>query len=360
MQCRYNILSLALWVSLFLCLPHLAQAGDVQLIRSVEKAFTAYPSQRVQVKNQYGRIRIISTNEQRILLKATIVGRGSTEAIAQRMIDEVAIATSSDRELLSVRTETPRSPGLKLGDVGLSVSYTLEVPIGQKLDIYNSFGDIELGDRDGDVEVKIKNGKLIAGNLASNNNYLNGHFSHAQIDYFKAGEIVFKYGHVTISEAGDLNATVTGGDLTIGLVEHLDISVKHGKASIGRVEVIEGQYSSELFSLGFLGKSMDMEVKYAEAFTVGEVGKNFSEIDLKGSYTPINLNCSPEAGFRLEAELTKGELAYEAPTVSMTVIEHAYNQDCGCREKEYLGRFGPKGSGVIRLECDYGTVRITQ
>jgi hypothetical protein len=360
MQCRFNHNRLTAWL-LLLAFPALLQAGDVKLIRTIEKAFTSSSSQLVDVRNQYGDIYINSTSGSRITMKVTIVGRGRTEAIAQQLIDEVVIKTSNSDERLKISTETPRSPGLKLGDKGLSVKYELSVPRSNPLKVINKFGNIRLGDRKGNLELFIKNGKLIAGRLEGRNNSLDGHFSQADIDYLRYGQINFNFGSVTVSEADYLKADVAGGDLNVGIARTLEMYVKQGKASIGRAETVRGTYSSQYFSLGYLEKKLDMEVKYAEAFTIGEVGTDFSSIKITQSYTPVKINFDQDAVFELEAKLQRGKLYYDAPTVSMTIMELPMEK-CDCTQKNYYGQFGTVKSraGAVEIEGYYGSVKIMQ
>jgi hypothetical protein len=360
MQCRFNHSRLTAWL-LLLAFPVLLQAGDVKLIRTIEKAFTSSSNQLVDLRNQYGDIYINSTSGSRITMKVTIVGRGRTEEVAQKLIDEVLIKTSNSGSSLKISTETPRSPGLKLGDKGLSVKYELGVPRSNPLKVINKFGNIHLGDRKGNLELFIKNGKLIAGRLEGRNNALDGHFSHAEIDYLRYGQIDFNFGGITIGETDYLKVDVAGGDVAIGIAGTLEMYVKQGKASIGRAETVSGTYSSRYFALGYLGKKLDMDVKYAESFTIGEVGADFTSIDIEQSYTPIKINFNQNAKFTLEAKLQRGRLNYDAPTVSMTIMEIPTEQ-CDCNQMNYFGQFGEGADrgGVVEIEGYYGSVKIMQ
>ena len=135
-----------------------------------------------------------------------------------------------------------------------------------------------------------------------------------------------------------------------------------GKVGIGRSDIVRGKYSSEFFALGYLGKVMDMEVKYAETFTVAEVGSEFSSINIEESYTPILLTFNPNCRFVLDANMKRAKLDYDAPTVSMTVMESVDQEDCKCTKMTYLGRFGARSArvGRVKLEGHYGSARITQ
>lgn len=361
MQCRFNHIKITVWLCVLLAAPAVLLAGDVKLIRTIEKAFLTNTRQLVEVRNQYGNVHISSGSGSRIMLKVTIEARGRTVDIAQQLIDEVYINTRDTRDYLRVATETPRHPGIKLGDKGLAVRYELEIPRGNPLKIVNKFGNIALGDRRGNVDVQIKNGHLTGGRLEGSQNTLEGYFSHADIGLMRTGQIDFQFGNVTISEAGYVKVDIGGGNLNVGIAKTLEMYVKQGKVSIGRADVVRGEYSSKFFALGYLGKKLDMEVKYAETFTIGEVGPDFSSIKIEQSYSPVKLNFNPEAQFQLEANLKKGKLHYDAPTVSMMIMED-HSEDCDCVEMTYMGRFGSnsRDGGEVEIEGYYGTIKITQ
>ncbi|MFK7969368.1 MAG: hypothetical protein AB8F95_03325 [Bacteroidia bacterium] len=361
-QCTYNHILITTWLILLIVIPASLQAGDVKLIRTIEKAFPTWSNQKVNIQNQYGTVYITSGSSSRITLKVTIIAKGNTEYVAQKLINEVDIKTTSLSNELRVGTETPRSPGMKLGDKGLSVRYELEIPRANPLKVYNKFGDISLGDRKGDVEVIIKNGTLTAGKLEGSVNDLRGHFSHADIGYLRTGQIDFKFGNVTVSQVGYLRIKQAGGDLNIGVAKSLEMYVKQGKVSIGRADVVRGEYSSKFFALGYLGKLLDMEVKYAETFTVGEVGADFTSINIEQSYTPVQLNFNPEARFKLQASMKKASLTYDAPTVSMTIMESKSTDECKCTQMDYYGQFGGGSNrpAKVKIEGYFGSVKITQ
>ncbi len=359
-KCTFNQISLAAKVKVFtwlllLCFPVLGNASEVEVIKTIQKAYSLDGDELIKLSNKYGKIHINTWNKKQVTIEVTIRAYGPNEYTAQKRLDEVGIEFDRGSDEIEIATQHSHDMDVKLGKKGVHVTYRLNLPTSNPLQILSKFSDIYIGDREGNVNIKHANGKIVLGKLNGSKNNLQLAFAQTDIAYFGSGNLSLSYGRLQLTKANSLSMKADGTHIEIGQANELYVQTNLSNLNINEVREIKGTFNSADFRVAYLGGTLDMEVKYAKSFEIVHVGDNFRGVRLRSTYSPIRLAFGSEANFRFLAKIQFGELSYDSETVSMTIFEDEAN-----KLTQYMGRFGKqsKPKGMVEVESQYGHIRI--
>ena len=348
------IMKLMGWVFLLL-LPLAGNASDVEVIKTIQKAYSLEGDELIRLSNKYGKIHINTWDKNQVTIEVTISAYGPNESIAQQRLNEASVEFDRSSDEITMATKHSSDLDVKTSKKGVKVAYRLNLPASNPVEIYSKFCDVYLGNRKGSLILKHANGKVVLGKLKGNKNYLQLAFAQTDLAYFGGGKIALSYGKMTLNSAKDIYLSADGAHVRIGEVDEIYLKTNLSNLEINQAREVKGIFASADFRLAKLNSLLDMEVKYAKSFEITEVSENFKGVRLRSLYSPINLKFAHKVNFRLQAKVKFGELSYDSENVSMTIFEDETN-----KLTQYIGRFGsdqgPKG--LVEIESQYGHIRI--
>lgn len=340
---------------LLLLIPFLGNATDVEVIKTIQKAYPLDGDELINLSNKYGKIHINTWSKKQVTIEVKITAYGSNESIAQQRLDDVEIEFDRGSDEIEIATKHRNDLDVKTSKKGVHVTYRLNLPAENPLEINSKFCDIYIGDRQGNVSIKHANGKIVLGKLNGKKNSLQLAFAQTDLAYLASGNLTLSYGRLVLTKAQDLSLKADGAHIEIGEADELYLQTNLSNLSINEVRDIKGTFNSADFRADRLNGTLDMETKYAKSFKVVHVGDNFRGIRIRSLYSPIHLLFAEEANFAFNAKVQYGELQYDAAAVSMTIIE-----DQDLKLTQYIARFGKQKNpkGMVEMESQYGHIRI--
>lgn len=342
------------WFMLLL-IPFWGNATDVEVIKTIQKAYPLDGDELINLSNKYGKIHINTWNKKQVTIEVKITAYGSNESIAQERLDDVDIDFDRGSDEIEITTKHKSDMDVKTGKKGVRVTYRLNLPPESPLRINSKFCDVYIGDRNGNVNIKHANGKIVLGRLNGKKNSLQLAFAQTDLAFLATGNLTLSYGRLVLSEAQELSLKADGTHIEIGEADELYIQTNLSNLNIDEVRDIKGTFNSGDFRVAQLTGTLDMETKYAKSFKVVNVGDNFRGVRVRSLYSPIHLLFGDKANFSFNAKVQFGELKYDSEAVSMTIIE-----DQDLKLIQYIGRFGTQSNpkGQVEVESQYGHIRI--
>lgn len=340
---------------LLLFIPFMGNASDVEVIKTIQKAYSLDGDERINLSNKYGKIHINTWNKKQVTIEVKITAYGANESIAQRRLDEVDIEIDRGSDEIEIATEHENDLDVKTGKKGVLVTYRLNLPPGNPINIQSKFCDIYIGDRQGDVKIHHANGKIVLGKLNGKKNSLQLAFAQTDLAYLASGNLALSYGRMMLNHAKNVSLKADGTHVDIGEADELYLQTNLSNLNINEVRDIKGTFNSADFRVAHLLGTLDMETKYAKSFKVVHVGDNFRGVRIRSLYSPIHLLFAEEVSFAFNAKVQYGVLQYDSDAVSMTIIE-----DKDLKLTQYMGRFGNQSNPKSRVvvESQYGHIRI--
>jgi len=285
--------------------------GDplVEKTRTYTKSYPLSGSDKISLENQFGEMKINTWDKNEIRVDVKIVTKGSTDEIAQKIMDNIEIEDSKTGSGVSFETKM-RNKNMNWNndnekqykEMGMKIDYTVNLPSGNTLSATNQFGPMSLPDFRGEVNLVSKFGSLTAGKL-SNVKEVNVEFGEAKIE------------------------SVSGGRLTV-------------KFSSGEIKNVNGNVIARF--------------EFCDKLKIG-VDNNTKDLDIKSSYSTLYLDAASNLSASISIKTSFGDFNNKT---AFNIKKEGDDDDekYGPKfDKQFSGNAGG-GANKLRVKSDFGEV----
>jgi hypothetical protein len=243
------------------------------------------------------------------------------------------------------------------GSRKFSIDYTVKMPVNTALTLSNRYGNTDIDELTGLLNLDIKYGDITAGKLTRGN-------------VKPLSKLVLAYGKGSIDETGwlDLNLRYCGST-NIDKSQALLIDSRYSKLVIGetssvvgvakydnlRIEsinnlVLDNGYTE--VNIGTLTKKLEYDGSYG-SFSIDRIPVGFESLDVETHYMGVRLGIEEGANYNLDARVSYGGLKYNEDNFSAQrrIVENNSNEVSGT-----VGKDGTKAT--VKVLATYGTVRL--
>ncbi|MCC8174566.1 MAG: hypothetical protein LIO65_09490 [Odoribacter sp.] len=260
----------------------------------------------VVISTKASTIDIEQTKKDSIIVQATVVVSAKNQAKADEVIQVIDVYEAIEGSFLKVETEFLKDLTLKqiFAGVDLTINYKISIPEDIKLRIINTDGNVFLGDFIGDLNIDLKSCNFRMGNIRTGEmvaQVSNGTF---KADYVAKLTGDFKNCPITFDGGKDVKIVASNASISIGSVERLDIRTTGSGVNLGQIEDMTAICSGTKFEIQDIGDVLKMDIKRGEV-NVRNIHRDFSNVDIKGSYTKVGLSFQQGAGYNLEIKQNK-------------------------------------------------------
>lgn len=235
-------------------------AGDplVEKTKSYSKSYSVSGSDKISLDNQFGDMKISTWDKNEVKVEVTIKAEAGTDAKAQAILDRINIedGKSSNSVWFKTKMANNNSEKWEKGEKqSFSIHYTVYTPANNPLDARNKFGEMFIGDYNGEATLESSFGGLTAGKLGN------------------AKKVSVEFGKAVI-------AGMTNGILSIkfsrGIISNLDGSVKASFEHCDGIKLVVNNNS----------KSIDIKNSFTHLFL--DVSTNLSaNFDIRTSFCDV-------------------------------------------------------------------------
>jgi hypothetical protein len=330
-----------------------------EITKEFHKEYTA-GTKTLEISNRYGDVIIQSWDKDQIVIDVKVTVEMSNKDKAQKILDLIDVQFSESDNLISAKTVIDDKFNFTgWGDSRkFSIDYTIKMPVKTDLNLINKYGDTDIDELHGLMNLEIKYGNLSAGKLTRGN-------------IKPLSRINIAYGKGSIDEAGWLDLTeryVGSMDITKSQAILLDskyskIALSETSSVVGeskydniRIEniknlVLENGYTE--VNIGELTKKLTYTGSYG-SFSIDRIPSGFESIDIDTHYMGVRLGIEESANYRLDAKVSYGGLKYNEDNFKneRRIVENNSN--------EVTGTFGKEENPASRvnIKASYGTVRL--
>ena len=343
---RYNLIFLAAiaWTSLF------AKDQDEKK-KYIEKSYQVSSAIELRIENKFGKVEINSWDKDEFSIKIEIIGKGRNEERAQRILD--AIEIDIDQSSSEIRFETEIESRKNKNEEGFEINYTVYMPEANPLYVKNSFGDVTMADREGDLELNVSYGSMKVGDV-SGDAQLKLSFGSGSVGSISDGDVTVKYSSLELESGKTVEFEQGFSDIEIGDVEDLELESKYGKVEVDKAHKIEADIHFSGFEIEELTGSLEMDCSYLGDFKIERLAKSFTLVDIDGKFGSYDIGLEPGLNANIEAEFSFADLKYSSEV----------NADFNYRVKEsnksyYRGKIGDGDPNkMIKVDSGYGNLRL--
>jgi hypothetical protein len=287
----------------------LAEKWAFDTTRVFEQTYAVTAADILEIRNRYGEISITTWDQPDISVKVTIEAGGSDPVRVRELMDQVSVRERRFGAKIQLETLAPVSGWMGIpGRQGLKIRFEVQAPAANSLEMEQKFGKIDLGDREGNVDITIEQGELTAHRLAGFGNRIKVSAAKATFDEIGGGDIFFSAGDLQIKKAGQLILEASAGRVWIGKVAELQLTGSLGEVHADTVGSLSGTFNSGRLTVENLSGKMDMDARFATRVEVNHVLPGFTGLNLTGEFSSFALGFDPNAVFDLDAQMENGEI----------------------------------------------------
>lgn len=340
------------------------QFSDTKTLR---KSFIVGENAVVEVTNKYGDVHITHSPGNEVTVRAEITASSNTSDKIRKMMSDVEVSMTMAGETVMVQTSfakgiTPLFESLKgltknliNFESKLKIDYYIECPSRTSLRITNSYGDVYIGDEVPNLTLRLSNGSLDAGTVR-NAGLMELTFCKANVRSIDKGKLTLSFSELRTKETGEISLSSVSSKVWVDNGRKIDIDSKRDDLSLGEISAITGvSYFSDIRVAG-LAEEISLSMKYGN-FSCEDVNDRFSLIDIKSSYTDVDLVMSERASYNMEVRHSNAFVSL--PGIKPDPQEIEISAD----EKIYLttARFGASPDrSRIRIDATRGEIRVMQ
>jgi len=343
---KYNFLGLCLLLST------IGWAKDQdQKKKFVEKNYQVTTTTKLRIDNKFGKVEVNSWEKNEFDIKIEIIGKGSNEERAQRILNAIDIDITESSTEIEFETEIESTKNKN--EEGFEINYRIYMPEGNPLEIKNSFGDVTMGNRSNDLEVNVAYGSLKAGDI-SGEAYIKVSFGSGSVGEIEEGEATIKYSSFEMDGAKILDLTQGFSDIELGDIDDLELESKYGKVEIEKAGRVDADAHFSGFDIEELTGSLELDCSYLGDFRIDRLTKSFTLVDIDGKFGSYEIGLEPGLNADLNAEFSFADLK----------VASDVDVDFHYRVKEsnksiYKGKIGQGDSSkMIRVDSSYGNLRL--
>jgi len=222
----------------------------------------------------------------------------------------------------------------------------------------NRYGDTEMDELRGRVDLDIKYGNLTAVKFTRGNgkplNKLVLAYGKARIDEAGWLEIIARYsGNLEIMKSQALLSDSRYSKLNIGETSSIVAESKYDNIRIQNVNnlVLDAGYADIV--VGTLARKFKLDAGYGSVI-IDHVPEGFESLEINSRYTGVSLGIDNEASYKLDAKVSYGGLRFNETNFrhDRRVIQNNMNETTGIMGKD------SSSSSTVYVNASYGSIRL--
>jgi hypothetical protein len=332
-----------------------------EVSKEYHKEFTA-GSKSLEINNKYGDVTIESWDKDQIIIDVKVKVEMSSQEKAQKYLDQIDVQFNEGANVISAKTVLDDKFNFSgWGDhKKFSIDYTVKMPVGTDLTLFNKYGNSEINELHGLLNIDIKYGNINAGKLTRGN-------------VKPLNNINLAYGKGSIDEAGWLDLTERYvGSMEITKSQAILLDSKYSKLQLGEASSMVGESKYDNIRIDNI-KNLDLENGYTEvnigelakklnyngsygSFSIDRIPEGFESLDVETRYMGVKLGIDESASYRLDAKVSYGGLKYNEDKFKnqRRIIEN--------NSHEVSGIIGDNENTTSKVNVlsSYGTVKLMQ
>ncbi len=332
-----------------------------ELTKEFHEEYTAKQGTTLDINNRYGDIVLHTSETNQVVIDVKVTVKYPNRERAEKLLSYIDVRFSQEGDVISAKTiidEKFSFTNWGSDSRRFSIDYNIAMPVWMNLTMANRYGNIDLDNLDGLVNLNIKYGNLTAARFGRGNEK-------------PINTIILAYGKGSIDEAGWLDANIRYcGSFILTKGKALLLDSKYSKPEIGSISSVVGEtrydnirigdinnlvldagYSD--INLGTLTKKLQFEGGYG-SLNVDRVPAGFETIDITSRYSGVRVGIDESASYDLEANLSYGGLKYNEDNFQnrKRIIENNSTEISGIVGKD------TSPSSTVKVKASYGSIKL--
>jgi hypothetical protein len=335
-------------------------AAAQEVSKEYHKEYKADKNTTLDLDNRYGDIVITAWDKDQVVIDVKITVSYPDKERAEKYLGMIDVKFSEGNNLISAKTVI--QDNFNFSGWGnnreFKINYSVRMPYSSNLTLANRYGNTDIDELRGLVNLDIKYGAIEIDKLTRGNED-------------PINKLVIAYSKGTITEAAwlDLNVRYTNS-LSILKSQALLIDSRYSKLKIGETSSIISDAKYDTYNInkinnlvlnsGYstvnvetLTKKLNSEGSYG-SLTVNNIPSGFESLDVSARYSGVRLGIDESASYRLDGKSSYGGIKYNEDNFNFKkrIIENTSSEISGIVGKEN------SPAATVKLSTSYGTIKL--
>ena len=332
-----------------------------EVTKEFHKEYTAGAGTTLDISNRYGDVVVETTDQNQITIDVKVIVELPNRERAEKLLSYIDVQFSENGDLIKAKTTIDDKfnfNGWGGGSKTFSIDYKVKMPARINFTLANRYGDSDLEEITGLVNLDIKYGNLMADNLARGNekpyNSLSLAYGKAEIESAGWLDAQVRYSGSFILQKGQaLLLDSKYSKIEIEEISSIVCESKYDKLNIEKVNnlVLDAGYAD--INVGELTKKLKFDGGYG-SLTVDKIPAGFESIESNSRYIGVKLGIENDANYQLDAKLSYGDLRFDEDNYQnqRRIVENNSTETSGI-----IGK-GASPSSKVKVTASYGSVRL--
>lgn len=280
--------------------------------KTIKKVVKSSDDFELEVNNKHGKIKIDTWEKDSVSVEVKIEVETSNLDRLSTILDNIDIDFNSYSDFLSATTEwTDVGKGLKndvlklFGEQTVKVDYTIKAPTDIAIDINNKYGNVSFDNFDGKIKLNVAHGDI---NLRTVSNLKSVKLKYGKLKAKKIekGDIYARFSKIRIDEIDKVDFDLASSELEIEKANRVIIKSISDEIEIEKANSVQINGSFSNIEVEELSSYLKGTIKHG-SLDIDLLKNSFSEVNLNGQNTDIELNFNETVEFNYFVQLEKGE-----------------------------------------------------
>jgi len=332
-----------------------------EVTKEYHQEYSAGANTTLDISNRYGDVVIQSWDNNQVVIDVKVTVELPNRDKAEKLLGYIDVQFSEGQNLISAKTVIDKKfnfSGWRGQSKKFSIDYTIKMPVKSALSLANRYGNTDIDELQGLVNIDIKYGNLSAEKFTRGNTK-------------PLSKISIAYGKGTINETGWVNLYLRYcGRVDISKSQAVLLESKYSKLALGEASSVVGECKYDNMridninnlvlesgytdvNIGSLTKKLSYKGSYG-SFSIDRIPAGFESLEVDTRYTGVKLGISESAHYKLEGKVSYGGLKYNEDNFNTLrrIIENNSSEVSGTMGNE------ESPSSSVKVSSSYGTIRL--
>jgi hypothetical protein len=336
-------------------------SAQTEVSKEFHKEYTAKKGITLNLNNRYGNIVTETSQSDHVVIDVKVTVRYPNSERAEKLLSYIDVQFSESPDRISAETvidEKFSFTGWSGESRKFTINYNVKMPEWMDLTLTNKYGNTELDDLTGLVDLSIKYGNLTASKLTRGNEKP---FSKLDLAYGKGSieeagwmDLVIRYcGNLTIDKSQALLLDSKYSKLIFGTVSSIVAETKYDNIRIEDINNLIMDTGYEDINIGTITKKFKFDGSYS-SLNVERVPEGFESVEINSRYTGVRIGIDESASYNLEGKVSYGGLKFDEDNFKYKrrIIQNNSTEVSGTIGKD------ESPSSYVTVTASYGTVKL--
>ena len=279
-----------------------AHGQEVSMEKNYARSFFSKEGDKIEVFNKYGEIIVQPWLSDSVRFEVVLRANGKNQESVNKVVRRIDVELRKIGNLITARTKVDRkSSGFLndllndfgeysksvLGNNKFTVDYQIWIPADLDVSIENRFGNLYLGNLEGEVAIDLAHGD-IRGNRFGKSVRLKHSYGKATFEHIEKGNLNLRGSELKVQSSGQLDFQSSSSEIYLEAIRNLRFDSRNDKFFIEEVENMEGEGSFTDLDVQAMGKNGRLDFSYGDIY-LRSIATDFKLLDINGNSTDINI-----------------------------------------------------------------------